>query len=256
MRIISFLFSAILLCFFVGNTSAYLNATYLNTTVILNTSTSARVVETITINMSNASVSQYLQDRQAINLTISDWASVLHTNLLIQHIFNPNASIRGFSLLPGPLQFSNGKTAQASLTIVYIAQNVATINNVGPRKFDYIFNSGALNFQHSAGGESLPVNARFNIIIPKGTQLVSIYPAPDFPPPDFLGTYANVTTYSWYEAEPLSKFTFSYLVTQSLQSEVITYFSSLYFGYTDQIYLLVIILLSIISVYIYAKVFA
>ncbi len=255
MRLLSILLPAIMLCFLCGNTFAYINATYLNTTVVLNTSTTARVIETLTINMSNSSIAQYLQDRQAINLTLNQWSSVLHTNLLIQHIFNPSSSIRGFTLLPGSLLYSNGKTAQASLTISYRAYNISTITNVGPRKFDYSFNNSALNFQHSAGGESLPPNSRFNIIIPKGTSLVSVYPAPDFPPPNFFGSYTNVTLYSWYEGEPLTKFTFSYLVTQSLQDEVVSFFGSIYFGYTEQIYLFIIILVSVIAVYIYVKVF-
>lgn len=254
MRIIPILFAAVFLCFFLGNTFASINATYLNTTVVLNTSTSARVIETLTLNISNSSVGEYLQDRQAINLTINDWATVLHTNLLIQHVFNPSSSIARFTLLPGPLLYSNGRNAEASLTISYIAYNVTSVTNVGPRKFDYTFDSSALNFEHSAGGQSLPANTRFNIIIPQGTELISIYPSPDFPPPNFLGTYNNVTTFSWYEAEPLSKFTFSYLVTQSLQDEVVTYFNSVYSGYTQQIYLFIIILASVIAVYIYVKV--
>ncbi len=256
MRIFPILFSAILLCLLCGNAFAYLNATYLNTTVILNTSTTAKVVETLTINMSNSSVQQYLQDREAINLTLADWSSTLHTGLLIQHIFNPSSSIARFTLLPGPLLYSNGRTAQATLTITYLAYNITSVTNVGPRKFDYQLASSALNFQHSASGQSLPVDARFNIIIPKGTELVSIYPAPDFPPPNFLGSYNNVTSFSWYEAEPLSKFTFSYLVTQSLQGEVVSYFNSVYFGYSQQIFLFIIILVSVMAVYIYVKVFA
>jgi hypothetical protein len=256
MRIISALFSAIMLCFLCGNAFAYINVTYLNTTVVLNTSSTARVIETLTINMSNSSVGQYLSDREAINLTLNQWASVLHTNLLIQHVFNPASSITNFTLLPGPLLYSNSKEAQASLTISYISHNISTITNVGPRKFDYTFDSSALNFQHSAGGESLPLNARFNIIIPAGTSLVSVYPAPDFPPPNFLGTYTNVTQYSWYEGEPLSKFSFSYLVAQSPQAEVVSYFDSVYSDYTQQIYLLIIIFASVAVVYLYVKVFS
>lgn len=256
MRLILGLFSVMLICLLSGNTFAYINATYLNTTVVLNTSTTARVIETVTINMSNSSVPQYLQDRLAINLTLSGWASALHSNLIIQHIFNPSSSIGGFTLLPGPLVYSNSRTAQASLTISYLAYNISTVTNVGPRKFDYIFNSTALNFQHSASGEALPPNARFNIIIPKGTSLISIYPAPDFPPPNFFGTYSNVTQFSWYEGEPLSKFKFSYLVTESLQDEVVSYFNSVYLGYTQEIYLLVIIFASVMAVYIYVKIFS
>jgi hypothetical protein len=256
MRIVPVLFLCLMLMILPKISFAYLNVTYLNTTVVLNTSTTARVVETFTINMSNASVSQYLQDREAINLTLNGWAGVLHTNLLIQHIFNPASSISGFTLLPGPLQYSNSRTAQAYLQISYLAYNISSVTNIGPRKFDHIINDSVLNFQHSAAGESLPQNSRFNIIIPRGTQIVSIYPTPDFPPPNFLGTYNNVTVYSWYEGEPLSKFQFSYIVAQSLQNEVTSYFGSLYSVYTQEIYLFIIILISVMSVYIYVKVFS
>ena len=85
---------------------------------------------------------------------------------------------------------------------------------------------------------------------------MSIYPEPDYPYPNFVGNYNNATMFSWYAGEPLSKFTFSYIVTQSLQDEVISYFSGVYATYTQQIYLLAIILAGVLSVYIYAKVFA
>ena len=256
MRIIPILFAAVFLCFFFGNTFAYINATYLNTTVVLNTSTSARVIETLTINMSNSSVGEYLQDRQAINLTINDWATVLHTNLLIQHVFNPSSSIARFTLLPGPLLYSNGRNAEASLTISYIAYNITSVTNVGPRKFDYTFDSSALNFEHSAGGAIPSSKRKVQHNNTTGHRAYLNISSPDFPPPNFLGTYNNVTTFSWYEAEPLSKFSFSYLVTQSLQDEVVTYFNSIYSGYTQQIYLFIIILASVIAVYIYVKVFS
>ncbi len=244
------------LCLLSTNAFAYLNVTSLNTTVILSKNTSADVVETLLVNMSNSSIGQYLQDRQAINLTLSDWSTVLHTNLLIQHIFNPNSSISGFTFLPGPIINHHSKGAQAILTMRYVAYNITTVQNIGPRKFVYTFDSAALNFEHTSSGEALPANARFNIIIPSDTSLVSVYPEPDYPYPNFVGDYNNATTFSWYEGEPLSEFSFSYLSTESLQQEVTTYFANLYANFTQQIYLLVIILASIFSVYVYVKVFA
>jgi hypothetical protein len=244
------------LCLLSTNVFAYLNVTYLNTTVILSKNTSAEVVETLLVNMSNSSIGQYLQDRQSINLTLSDWSTVLHTNLLIQHIFNPNSSIAGFTFLPGPIINNYGQGAQALLTMRYVAYNITTVQNIGPRKFVYTFDSAALNFEHTQSGEALPQNARFNIIIPKDTSVVSVYPEPDFPYPNFIGNYNNDTVFSWYEGEPLSEFSFSYLSTQSLQNEVTTYFSNLYENFTQQIYLLIIILASIFAVYVYVKVFA
>lgn len=244
------------ICLLSTNVFAYINVTYLNTTVILNKSPTAQVVETLIVNMSNSSINQYLQYRQAINLTLSDWSSALHTDLLIQHIFNPNSSISNFTFLPGPIINRNSQTAQAILTMRYLAYNVTTSRNIGPRKFVYTFTSSALNFEHTKSGEALPLNARFNIIIPKGTSLVSVYPEPDYPYPNFVGNYNNATLFSWYEGEPLTEFGFSYLVTQSLQDEVTSYFSNMYQNFTQQIYLLSIMLSGILVVYIAVKVFA
>ena len=218
--------------------------------------TRSQIVETVLINMSNSSVGQYLQYRQAINLTLSDWSQALHTPLLIQHIIGPGSSIDKFTFLPGPIVNQNTKSAQAILTMRYIAYNLTTMQNVGPRKFVYTFNSGALNFEHTLSGEALPPNARLNIIITKDTSLVSVFPAPDYPYPNSVGNYNNYTAFSWYAGEPLSVFSFSYLATQSLQDEVTTYFASLYSNYTQQIFLFLIILVSIFSVYVYSRVFA
>ena len=244
------------LCLLSTNVFAYINVAYLNTTVILNKSTTAEVVETLLVNMSNSSAGLYLQDRQSINLTLGDWSYVLHTNLLIQHITSPNGSISDFTFLPGPIIDRNNRTAQAMLTMRYYASNVTTVKNIGPRKFDYTFNSAALDFEHVASGDALPQNARLNIIIPAGTRVISAYPEPDYPYPSFVGNYGNTTTFSWYQGEPLSEFKFSYLETESLQDEVINYFANLYANYTQQIYLVIIILAGILAVYIYVKVFA
>ncbi|MCL4365264.1 hypothetical protein M1590_03000 [Candidatus Marsarchaeota archaeon] len=250
------IFGILALCLMSANVMASMSVTYINTTAVLNRTTSAKIVETVLINISNSSINQYLQDRQAINLTLGGWGRVLHTQSLIQQVFNPNSSISNFTLLPGPIIGNAGYGGYAKLTMIYTAYNITTIRNVGPRKFDYSFNSQSLNFEHTASGEALPQNTRFNIIIPKGIEVVSVYPEPDYPYPNFGGNYNNVTMFSWYAGEPLSKFTFSYIVMQSLQDEVISYFSGVYATYTQQIYLLAIILAGVLSIYIYSKVFA
>ncbi len=251
----------LLICFLVmclasADIFASMNVSYLNTTVILNSSTSGRVVETVLVNITNNSISQYEQYRQSLNLTLGDWGKVLRTNLLIQHIFNPNSNVSEFEFIPGPIinRFYNGN-GQALLTMSYIAHNITTVENTGPRTFQYQFVAEALNFQHTQNGESLPENARLNIIIPKGTQANSVYPAPDYPYPRYIGNYKNVTSFTWDEGEPLQTFSFSYIYTESLQDEVTNYFSNAYTNYTHQIYLFLIVLFSILAVYIYVKVF-
>lgn len=238
------------------NAYASMNITYVNTTVFLNQSSTAKVVETFLVKMTNSTVPTYLSDRQAINLTIGEWRQALSTDLLIQHVFNPNSSIKDFTFLPGPIISNNGQTAYAIITMSYIAYNITTVQNIGPRKFDYLFDSSALNFEHTASGEALPTDLRFNIVIPKGSEVSDLFPEPDYPYPNSEGTYNNDTLISWDEGEPLSGFTFSYIVTQSLQDEVTAYFVNMYNGYTQQIYLVTIILAGMLAVYIYAKVFA
>ena len=66
-------FALLIASFLMLQANAYFNVTYLNTTVILQNDTSAHVIEVITLFMSNSSVPQYLQYRQAINLTLSNW---------------------------------------------------------------------------------------------------------------------------------------------------------------------------------------
>lgn len=247
---------SVVACLIATTTLASMNVTYFDTTVILNNSTSAKVVEQFVLNVSNSSVSTYLGDRQAINLSINGWRQALKSDLLIQHIFSPSGSISDFTILPGPLMNQDAQGAQAILTMSYVANNVTTVQNVGPRKFDYVFDSSALNFEHTASGEAIPPNARLNIDIPQGAQVAYVYPAPDYPYPDSFGTYKNATELSWYEGEPLAKFSMSYVVNQPVQAEVVDFFTRMYTDYTQQISLVAIILVGMLSVYIYAKVFA
>jgi len=252
MRLLVYVAVVVLLLTF-SNLHAYFNVTYLNTTVILQKNTSAHVIEVITLYISNSSLNQYTQDRQAINLTLSDWQSALGTNLLFEHILNPQTSISRFTFLPGPV-VRYGNSGTALLTMNYYVANVTTVSNIAPRKFEYTFNSKVLNFMHTASGEALYPNSRLNIIIPSGSQIVSIYPSPDFPQPSFAGNYSGVTMFSWFSAEPLAKFSFSYIVTESLESEVSNYFAGIFNNYKLELYLSVLIIIALIIIYLYIKV--
>ncbi|MDE1823604.1 MAG: hypothetical protein KGI00_02450 [Candidatus Micrarchaeota archaeon] len=243
--------SILALCAMLLNLHASFNVTYLNTTVVLNTSTSAHVVEKLGVYVSNTSVSQYVQDRQAFNLTLNDWQKVLGTTLLTEHIIGPNSSISRFTLLPGPIILGQGGGGTAVITFSYDVHNVTTIRNIAPRKFDYTFNDNLFNFEHTAGGQALYPNTRLIMVIPKSAEIVSIYPAPDYPLSNYVGNYSNATVFSWYAGEPLSKFQFSYIVTQSLQSEVVSYFSDIYNAYSWMLYLAMIVLVAAIAAYAY-----
>ncbi len=245
------LFSSI---YMFSTASAYFNVTYLNTTAILNHNTSAHVVETLTIFVSNSSIGQYEQDRRAINLTLSEWQKALSTSLIVEHIINPRTSIYGFTFLPGPIGYTNNYGGTAIITMDYYVYNVTSVQNVAPRQFEYTFNNSVLNFQHTSSGEQLPPNTRFNIVIPQGTSAISVYPSPDSPNPSFTGNYSGKTVFSWYESEPLSKFTFAYTQPQSMESEVIDYFSGLYADYAIEIYIAIIAAVVILGAYVYTRV--
>ncbi|MDE1860750.1 MAG: hypothetical protein KGH72_03450 [Candidatus Micrarchaeota archaeon] len=232
---------------------AYFNATYLNTTVLFNTSTSAHVVETLEIFVSNSSESQYLQDRGAINLSVAGWENALGITLLQQHIYK--ATISNFTLLPGPLVDTNPKGGYAFMTFSYIAYNVISVQNIAPRRFEYTFNNQAFNFEHAASGQVLPSYARLNILLPKGSEVVNVYPLPDYPSQNFLGNYTNATTFSWYAGEPLSNFAFSYIIQESPTQEVGTYFTQVYDSYGSLIYIGLVILIVVIALYAYVKLF-
>lgn len=228
---------------------ALINVTYVNTTVILSHNTTGKVVEVLNLYLSsNVSVSQYLQDRAAINLTLSEWQKALNTNLLVEHILNPESSIYGFDFLPGPVT-TVGNTGIAQITMRYYVSNVTTVREIAPRKFEYTFNSNVFNFVHTASGEALLQDGRLNIILPAGSQVLSIYPLPDYPQISFLGNYTNDTLFSWYAGEPLSKFTFTYVVTQSLGQEVISYFQSLLTVYRAWFYAFIFAAIIIIAAY-------
>ncbi len=218
---------------FIFTVPAYSFASYavtnLNTTVVLNQNTSAQVTEVLTLRVSNSSVNQYETDRLALNLTLSTWQSLVGP-LLVQHIINPKSGIYDFKFLPGPLipSYYADNAGMAKLMMTYYVNNATTVTETAPRTFVYSFNRNVFNFEHAMSGEVLPSNTTLNIIIPEGSKLKSIYPVPDAPISNFTSGYANTTTFSWFDGEPLSKFTFVFVIQQSLGAEVTSFFATLY----------------------------
>ena len=228
---------------------AYINVTYVNTTVILGQNTTGKVVEVLNLYLSsNVSVKQYMQDRAAINLTLSEWQKALNTNLLVEHILNPTSSVSNFTFLPGPVT-SAGTAGIAQITMSYYVGNITSVEEVAPRKFEFTFNNNVFNFVHTASGEALLSDGRLNLIIPAGSQVLSIYPLPDYPSISLIGNYTNETMFSWYSGEPLSKFTFTYIVTQTLGQEVFSYFESLLTVYRVELFAFIFVVIVIVAAY-------
>ncbi|MEM3781664.1 MAG: hypothetical protein QXT43_01725 [Candidatus Micrarchaeaceae archaeon] len=227
---------------------AYFNVTGLNTTVYLSNSTSAQVTESLRVFISNSSIPAYVRDRAAVNQTLGNWQSVLNTNLLVQHVFNPKSSIDNFTLLPGPA-VPQGENAYAYITFTYVANNVTEIRQISPRKFEYTFNDSSFNFRHTASGEALFENATLTIVLPKGAKLVMpVYPIPDYP-----YSYANASSLMWFNAEPLNNFRLSYVITESPQQEVANFFTHLYPQHAVVVYVLIAFFAGIVVLFTYRR---
>lgn len=244
-----FLFSLMMF----GSFSAYYNITFVNTTIVLNSNTSGHVVEVFTLYVSNSSLQQYQTDRDAVGLSLSDWQKILYNSGLNQHIISSTHSTSNFEFLPGPLVINQYNAGQALLTMSYDINNITSVVPIAPRKFEYTFNSSVFNFESTASGQVLPNDQRLNLIIPSGTQALSIYPLPDNPSPTFLGNYTNFTRFSWFSGEPLSQFTFTFIAQQSLQAEVVAYLTAVYSQYNLLIYIIILGAIAFILAYVYFR---
>lgn len=220
------LVAAIVLAGAMGTANSSFSVQGINTTVQLYPNTTGHVTEIINISVSNQSVSQYSTDRVALNLTLSDWQSLVGPQL-VEHIINPKSSSYGFHFIPGPMQKGpNGNYAY--LLLSYNVPNVTTLTRTGPRTFAYAFSPSVFNFEHGASGQVLPYDTTLQIILPAGSQIQTVYPIPDYPTVGFTNGYKNVTSLLWFNGEPLSKFTLRFTITESLSSEVSAFFLQLY----------------------------
>ena len=224
----------------------------INTTVTLNQNTSASVSDILKVSVSNDSISQYSQDRLALNLTLSQWQNLIGP-ALVEHIINPTGSVYHFNFLPGPLLDVGGGNKVAYLYLSYYVSNVTRVNQTAPRVFYYTFQNSVFNFEHAASGPVLGQNTTLTIMIPGGSKVVSVYPPPDSPASGFVSNYRNVTTFSWYSNEPLSKFTLTYEVQQSLQGEVVAFFGQVYSYLGGFIYVIIAVAIVVFIIYTYRK---
>ena len=223
----------------------------LTVTINLNKNTSAKVTEVLSVYISNQSVSQYTADRSALNLTLSEWQA--QTGLqLEQHIINPNRASYDFKFFPGPVTTQYGQNI-AYLILTYEVNNVTVSTQTAPREFHYVFNPKVFNFQHGVSGEILGNNTNLTMMVPPGALITSVYPLPDVPPYAFTSNFRNVTEVSWLSGEPLSKFSFVFVVRQSIQAEVVGFLNGLYTALGLWIYVLIAAAIVIFIVYSYYK---
>ncbi|MEM3841314.1 MAG: hypothetical protein QXN59_01295 [Candidatus Micrarchaeaceae archaeon] len=197
-----------------------------NTTVTLYPNNSAHVVQVVQFIVSNQSANQYTTARVALNLTVSAWESLIGSDQVDYDLINPHSGVRGLALLPGPLTV-NGNHYVADIILNYYVDNVTSYREIAPRTFYYSFNPDVLNFQSSQSGVNLPSDARFNIVLPQGSKIISVYPVPDYPPV-INYTSRNISMISWYSGEPLSKFQLNFEMTESRTAEVIGFLKKVY----------------------------
>ncbi len=243
----------IMLSLLVINSSfASFTVTKLNTTVTLNQNTSASVKEILTITISNSSLNQYTADRADLDLTLSTWQSLIGP-YLFQHIINPKTGVGNFQFLPGPPVLLITGQEQAQIIMTYTVQNVTTVNQTAPRMFRYSFNPDVFNFVHGASGQILSPNTTLTIIVPSGSKITKVFPVPDLPVNAASSNYTNETQLSWLYQEPLSQFTLDYVVRQSIQNEVLSFFSTAYSDLGIYTYLIIAIIIALFIFYTYYK---
>jgi len=222
-----------------------------NATVTLSTNTSAKVVELLHVQISNVSVNQYSTNREALNLTLSEWQQLIGP-ILVEHIISSSSSVYNFKFFPGPVYNQNGQH-YANITFTYAVHNVTSVTEIAPREYQYIFNPKVFNFNHGVSGEVLGQNTTLTIILPPGGAITSVYPIPDYPSSAFVYEYRNVTQISWAYAEPLSTFSLVFNIRQSLSQEVESFFSSIYNKLGLYVYLIIAAAVLLSLLYIYRK---
>ncbi len=227
------------------------NVTQLNVTVYLNSSTTAHVTELLTVMVSNESYVQYNTSRLARNLTLSEW-QVLIGPLLTQHLLNPRTGISSFSFIPSPITPHYGYGI-ADMLLTYNVQNVTFINQTGPRTFLYRFNPAVFNFNPSASGQILMPNTNLTIVLPRGAVIDKVSPIPDSPASAFSHGYVNVTSFSWFRQEPLSKFALSFTIIESPQQEVADFFGSIYAALGPLTYVIIAVVVILFILYTYFR---
>ncbi|MCL4373849.1 MAG: hypothetical protein M1360_03135 [Candidatus Marsarchaeota archaeon] len=225
--------------------------THLNVTAQLNKNTSAYVNEVLTVKVSNDSVKQYTTNRLALNLTLSTWQSLVGP-MLVQHLVNPVRGVYNFRFLPGAI-FKNGTGNYAYLLMSYDVANATNVQQTGPRAFKYSFNTNIFNFEHGVSGEVLPANTTFTLIVPSGAVITSVYPVPDAPVSAFTTGYSNITRVSWFYGEPLSTFTFTFTLQESIETEVMNFFSGVNRALGYGLYIIIALVILGLIVYIYVK---
>ncbi len=227
--------------------------THITTQLSLNANNTASVREIYTIYLTNSSISQYQSSRSALNLTLSNWQPIIGS-ALTQHIINPKSGVYGFKLFPGPLTTSITGEQLADIIITYGVKNVTSVREIAPRVFFYSFNTQVLNFQYGPSGEILDPNTTLTIIMPSGATIKNVYPVPDLPANLLTSNFTNVTSMSWFYQEPLSKFSLTFTTQQSVQGEVIAFFSAAYNFLGVFTYILIILVVFFFILYTYLKV--
>jgi len=244
-------FALIVLLALAMNPNASYTVKNLNVTIALNQNTSAQVTEVLYVQISNESVNQYSTNRAALNLTLSNWQALIGP-MLVQHVLNPNQSVYDFKFLPGAVIRAGGRNF-ASIAMSYKVSNITSVNQTAPRQFMYMFNPRFFNFDHGVSGTVLNQNTTMTITVPGAALIKSAYPIPDLPTYSFTQNYKNISAVSWLYGEPLSKFSFTFIINQSVQLEVITFITTVRKMLGVMIYVILAIVIGLFLTYVYYR---
>ncbi len=227
--------------------------THITTQVALNTNNTGTVRDSFTVYLTNDSVAQYQTDRSALNFTLTNWQSIVGPNL-VQHIINPRSGVYNFRLFPGPLVTTITGQQAAVIVLSYNVNNVTTVKEIAPRIFSYSFNNNVFNFVHQYSGQVLGQNTTLTVTLPHGSKLLNVYPVPDAPSNLVASNFTNVTSMTWIAQEPLSKFSLTFTTHQSIQGEVLAFFTAAYTFLGFFTYIIIIVLVLGFILYTYLKV--
>jgi hypothetical protein len=201
----------------------------LNVVVKVNTNGSAHVTENVLLAIDPSSESLYNQSIYSTQLTIMDWQQITQSQYLRQHIISSTAA-RNLEITPRDITpYAYGSRSGADIELDYDVDNIATINQTGPRTLQYTFNSSSLSFQPSPSGQVLPRGNNLTIIIPPDSLVTNILPDPTKPviQRDYAGEVSGVSTFTWSGTVPLMNFQLVFTREQSMDVEVMDFFNGL-----------------------------
>jgi hypothetical protein len=198
--------------------------------------------------------------------TLSFWSSSTKLSDIRVHLNSKEVNIVDFRIIPQPLKNCNQatNTCLGEIKLDYTAKpyynsKSEPIENTGlfyiekykPRTIKYSINPNALLFDSSDVEHIIRINDYTSLVIktPTASKVLEANPIPTNLPNPSFPNYEN--TYIWKNTL-LVKFSFIYEVEQSIDEEIVEFFSGLYSGFgflslsTEAISIIIVVIILII----------